>query len=441
MAGTAESQGFRKARGVPMARLRKSRELGSIEARRGLKARPEPYYQKIQKGLALGYRKSATGGAWIARRYDPVSRRNHEYRIATADDHADADGTEVLNHAQAQDRAKDDKTLENRRGSGQLYTVADAVRDYVEHVRADRKSADDTETKLKAYVISSLGDKRLADLKPADFDHWRAWALKRPSRGRVKASRRKAKAEGKPAGESAEQQRRRKATLNRVIASFKACLNYAYGRKRIASRDAWAGLKKYRSVDSARLRWLTEDEAIRLLNAAAPDLRLLIRAGLLTGCREGELLAARARDFDSYTRTLLIPDSKSGKARRVPLTDEGVALFKSLVAGKLEDAAIFTRDDGSAWYRVAIIRGLAAACKGGKVAQPVTFYTLRHTYASHLVQKGTPLLFVADALGHRDVRMVSKHYGHFAPSQVAETIRANLPSFGTTEPSNVQSIR
>ena len=205
--------------------------------------------------------------------------------------------------------------------------------------------------------------------------------------------------------------------------------------KRVGSRDAWARLKKFRAVDSARLRWLTVDEATRLLNAAAADLRTLIRAGLVTGCRQGELLAARVRDYDPQSVTLLIPDSKSGKPRRVPLTAEGEELFDSLTAGKLEDAPLFVRADGTPWYRVAVIRAMAEACKGAKVGGGVSFYTLRHTYASLLVQAGTPLLFVASALGHGDTRMVEKHYAHLAPSQVADAIRANLPSFdGTARP-------
>jgi integrase len=87
-------------------------------------------------------------------------------------------------------------------------------------------------------------------------------------------------------------------------------------------------------VDAARLRWLTVDESKRLLNACAPDFRKLVQGGLLTGCREGELLAVRTRDFDAESETLLIADSKSGKPRRVPLSSEGVALFESLTAGK-----------------------------------------------------------------------------------------------------------
>jgi integrase len=183
------------------------------------------------------------------------------------------------------------------------------------------------------------------------------------------------------------------------------------------------------------------DEATRLLNASLPDLRTLIQAALQTGCREGELLAARVRDFDPHSKTLLIPDSKSGKPRRVPLTEQGASLCANATAGKAEDAPMFRRGDGSPWYRMAILRAMAEACKAAKVGGGVTFYTLRHTYASLLVQAGTPLLFVATALGHRDARMVEKHYAHLAPSQVADAIRANLPSFGEDASRKVTDIR
>lgn len=106
----------------------------------------------------------------------------------------------------------------------------------------------------------------------------------------------------------------------------------------------------------------------------------------------------RARDYDSRSESLFIPDSKSGKPRRVPLAAEGKEIFESLCAGKLEDAVLFERADGTPWYRVAVIRAMAEACKGAKAGGGVSFYTLRHTYASLLVQAGTPLLYVASAL-------------------------------------------
>jgi len=427
-----------------MARVRASTDIGSRDARRRLKARREPYFFVIERGLSLGYRKSQEGGTWVARRYDPGLRRHFEERVGTADDSRDADGTEVLNFAQAQRKVLLEAHAGAERSSGRNYTVADAVSDYLDYLRSHRKSADDAKIKFDAYVVPRLGERRVADLKPGDFEDWLEWAMKRQARRKPKkpkpppkrprkvevaAKSEKAQKEAKKI-DAAEQKRRRKATVNRVIAMLKACLNYAHARQKTPSRDAWSGLKKFSRVDGARLRWLTVDESKRLLNACSPSLRKLVQAGLMTGCREGELLALRARDLDPHTDTLLIADSKSGKPRRVPLTKEGVSVFDALTAGRKPDDPLFERTEGQPWHRVAVIRAMQDACATAKIDPPATFYTLRHTYASHLVQQGTPLIYVASALGHRDTRMVEKHYGHFAPSHVADTIRAKLPSFG-----------
>ena len=61
---------------------------------------------------------------------------------------------------------------------------------------------------------------------------------------------------------------------------------------------------------------------------------------------------------------------------------------------------------------------------------PVGFHGLRHTWASHAVMNGVPLLVVAKNLGHSDTRMIEKHYGHLAPSYIADAIRAGAPKFG-----------
>jgi hypothetical protein len=46
---------------------------------------------------------------------------------------------------------------------------------------------------------------------------------------------------------------------------------------------------------------------------------------------------------------------------------------------------------------------------------------------------GVPLMVVAKNLGHADTRMVEKHYGHLAPSYVADAIRAGAPRFIDTD--------
>jgi integrase len=139
--------------------------------------------------------------------------------------------------------------------------------------------------------------------------------------------------------------------------------------------------------------------------------------------------------------SILVAESKSGKPRRVPVTAEGVQFFESLAAGKLPDDLLLTKADGSSWAKSEQFRRIRAACDAARISPAVNFHALRHTTASLLVERGTPLAFVAEILGHSDIRMVSKHYAHLAPSVVAESIRANLPSFGVRIDERVAKIR
>jgi integrase len=99
-------------------------------------------------------------------------------------------------------------------------------------------------------------------------------------------------------------------------------------------------------------------------------------------------------------------------------------------AGKLGSDLIFTRHDGVARGKSHQRRPMADACKRAKIIPPVSFHILRHTWASLAVMAGAPLMVVARNLGHADTRMVECHYGHFAPSYIADAIRAAAAKFG-----------
>ncbi|WP_257243223.1 tyrosine-type recombinase/integrase [Desulfovibrio legallii] len=53
--------------------------------------------------------------------------------------------------------------------------------------------------------------------------------------------------------------------------------------------------------------------------------------------------------------------------------------------------------------------------------EKVCFHTLRHTFASWLVQNGTPLALVSRLLGHKDIRMTMR-YAHLAPDQGMQAV-------------------
>jgi integrase len=123
----------------------------------------------------------------------------------------------------------------------------------------------------------------------------------------------------------------------------------------------------------------------------------------------------------------------------VVLIAEGQRFFETLTAGRPGDGLMLSHEDGSVWGASHQIRLMVEACRAASITGG-SFHILRHTEASHLVMSGVPLV-VAHNLGHADTRMTEKHYAHLAPSYVAETIRRFAPDFGSTDDTNVISIR
>src|SRR3954469_18012165 len=104
-----------------MARMVRNPKLDTRSARAKLATRREPYWHMLTGGMHLGYRRSgAYGGAWIARAYDPTTRKRAYRALGSADDALDADGERVLSfaHAQAKARAWHPRAFHGRSGLG-----------------------------------------------------------------------------------------------------------------------------------------------------------------------------------------------------------------------------------------------------------------------------------------------------------------------------------
>jgi integrase len=123
----------------------------------------------------------------------------------------------------------------------------------------------------------------------------------------------------------------------------------------------------------------------------------------------------------------------------ITLTDEGSEFFELMCAGRTGDELIFL-NNGRDWRKSEQTRPMVDAAGQAKINPLIGFNGLRHTWASLAVMAGMPLLIVAANLGHSDTRMVEKHYGHLAPSYIAQTTRQYAPRFGAVTPSNVMPL-
>jgi integrase len=428
-----------------MARKVRDSNLETRSARARLRAAHKPYYRLIEPGLHLGYRKNASGpGSWIVRRYTgngayvTENIRTADGALLVADDFSEADGHTVLTFGQAQECAKAHRPPE--RQSKGPYTVADALRDYIEYLEGDGRSPHavrDARSRAAVHILPALGTTKIAGLTTDRLRRWRDGMAKSAPRlraGNGKAPRYRVVIDGD------ETKRQRRSSTNRTWTVLRAALNHAFRDGKVAIDTAWRKVQPFRNVDASRARYLAVTEGKRLINAADPEFRPLVQAALATGCRYGELIRLRVHDFNPDSSTLAIRQSKSGQPRHVVLTDEGAALFTRLTAGRRGGEWLLYRADGKPWQASHQIRRMAEACARAKIEPAISFHGLRHTYASLATMNGVPLLVTAKNLGHSDTRMVERHYGHLAPSFVADAIRAGAPQFGLSKPGNVRPL-
>jgi integrase len=416
-----------------MARQVRNSKLDSRTARARLPARREPFWTVISAGCALGYRQGAKGGTWIGKYRDDQGRRHYQ-AFGAADDFRDADGLSVFSFAQAQEQARTFFARKAREAAGELaphvgpYTIEHAVNDYLKaYERRGGRAVYHARRAAETHILPALGTLPVAKLSAKRLEDWHQGLAEKPALLRSKPG---SKPNHREADNSPDGIRQRRATANRVLTVLKAALNQAWKTGHVASDDAWRRVKPFKAVDTARVRYLTEAECVRLVNACEPAFRNLVRGALLTGCRYSELTAMHVSDFNPDADVVTVRTSKSGKPRHVVLTDEGRKLFAGLAAGKLAGDSIFARADGGRWGASHQLRPMLAACERASIKPAVSFHVLRHTHGSTLAMRGVPLGVIAGQLGHADTRMTEKNYAHLAPSYVADTIRAHFPVLG-----------
>jgi integrase len=168
-------------------------------------------------------------------------------------------------------------------------------------------------------------------------------------------------------------------------------------------------------LSRGRHRRLEKGEWLRLLAAlsACRNQRVapLVKLAIETGMRRGELVALRWENINLGTATLHIPDTKTGYARTIPLTDNAVAILKALEGRAGCVFAITTNAFKLAWVRVVDRAGLT----------DFRFHDLRHEAISRFAEMGLSTVELSVISGHRDPRMLFR-YAHLRPADLAKKL-------------------
>ena len=159
-----------------------------------------------------------------------------------------------------------------------------------------------------------------------------------------------------------------------------------------------------------RERRLVGDEEARLLASCADWLRPMVILALETGMRKGEILALRWENVDLAKRVALLPDTKNGTARHVPLSSRAGDVLKGLPRNI--SGGVFTNQNVSHAF-------IAATQKAG--IEGLHFHDLRHEATSRLFEKGLNPMQVAAITGHKTLQML-KRYTHLRAEDLAKML-------------------
>ncbi len=212
------------------------------------------------------------------------------------------------------------------------------------------------------------------------------------------------------------------ATVNRYLATIRNLLRTA--------RDEWQWLDHIPKVrllsgEVERDRWLTKEEADRLIAVCPPHLAALVKFALATGCRAREILGLEWSRVDLDRQTAWINQTKNGTPRGVPLNAGAISVLREQV-GK-HSRYCFTFAGEPIRYNVSNSAWHTALAKAG--LEDFRFHDLRHTWASWHRQSGTSCDELKELGGWKTRSMVDR-YAKFATEHLA-TAANRIDTFGS----------
>ena len=285
-------------------------------------------------------------------------------------------------------------------------TLANALNRYEREVSLEKKGYSKEKDKIDHWRKSSLGALFLTTIRSSDLSKWRDDRLKRSS----------------------------PATVNRHL----NLLSHVFT---VAVQD-WGMGGLVNPVPNVRRpknplpreRRLLPGELERIMAATdSHSLGDVIRIAIETGMRRGEIAHMKWDHVDLDKKALLVPETKTGDPRRIPLSPEAIRILSEIPR----------RIDGKVWgydeKGLGITRVFQEACKrarktyekecGEQCAKSdpgflanLTFHDLRHEATSRFFEKGLNPMQVAAITGHKTLQML-KRYTHLKAEDLAELLK------------------
>lgn len=292
-------------------------------------------------------------------------------------------------------------------------TLKECLERYLREVSPTKKGAEHERYKIGVILKHKLAMRYMASIRGTDL------AAYRDDRLKVVAS----------------------ATVTRELALISHVFNMARKEWGMENLQNPVEVVRKPKLPQGRDRRLLPGELDAILAASESDqLKVIVLLALETAMRRGELASLKWRDVFLSEQYLVLPDTKNGSSRAVPLSKKAVGLLQGLKeakasspgAGDVVDDRVFPMRADCITQAFERARDRARACyahecvHAGKKTDDaflgnLRFHDLRHEATSHLFEIGLNPIEAASVTGHKDLRMLMR-YTHLKAEDLAKKL-------------------
>src|SRR5215475_5761535 len=206
--------------------------------------------------------------------------------------------------------------------------------------------------------------------------------------------------------------------LNQIVCALRFFYGVTLGHDTVPERIAYA--RKPRKLPVV----LSTDEVVRFLEAV-PSLksRTALTTVYAAGLRVSEVVLLKVADIDSQRMVIRVEQGKGGKDRHVMLSPQLLRILRSYWRFARPQRWMFPgRDEERPLVPNVLHAACRSACAAAGLSKQVTVHTLRHTFATHLLESGADVRIIQVLLGHASLASTARY------TRVATKTISNTPS-------------
>ncbi|MBU1037180.1 tyrosine-type recombinase/integrase [Patescibacteria group bacterium] len=150
---------------------------------------------------------------------------------------------------------------------------------------------------------------------------------------------------------------------------------------------------------------LSKEEIVKLINSLANlKHRLIIALAYSAGLRVSEVVNLKVKDVDLNNLTLMVRGAKGNKDRMTVFSEKIKNDLRVLSGSKNKNDFLFAEKAGNKLTTRTIQKIFANALRLSGIAKSATFHSLRHSFATHLLEQGVDLRYLQTLLGHQNIK-------------------------------------